>query len=99
MLELLDRLSLFVSKFDEGCIKLHFTDGCIEVSSMASNGIESVDFTESKDAKDMTIKINIDRLRNQLKAYNSDIVDLYYGSDVCIKLVDGDLTQVIALIK
>ena len=99
MLELLDRLSLFVSKFDDGAIELHFADNYIEVSSMASNGIESVDYTESKDTKDMTIKINIDRFRNQLKAYGSDIVDLYYGSDVCIKLVDGDITQVIALIR
>lgn len=99
MLELLDRLSLFVSKFDDGAIELHFTDKYIEVSSLASNGIERVDYTESKDTIDLTIKINIDRFRNQLKAYSSDVVDLYYGSDICIKLVDGDLTQVIALIK
>lgn len=99
MLELLDRLSLFVSKFDDGAIELHFTDSYIEVSSLASNGIERVDYTESKDTQDITIKINIDRFRNQLKAYSSDVVDLYYGSEVCIKLVDGDLTQIIALIK
>ncbi len=99
MLELLDRLSLFVSKFDDGAIELHFTQDYIEVSSMASNGIESVDVTEFKDAQDLTIKINIDRFKNQLKAYSSDIVDLYYGNEICIKLVDGDITQVIALIK
>lgn len=99
MLELLDRLSLFVSKFDDGAIELHFTDKYIEVSSLKSNGVERVDYTESKNVVDTTIKINIDRLRNQLKAYSSDIVDLYYGSDVCIKLVDGDMTQIIALIK
>ena len=99
MLELLERLSLFVSKFDDGAIELHFTDNSIEVSSLKSDGIESVDFTESKDIQDMTVKINIDRLRNQLKAYSSDIVDLYYGSPVCIKLKDRDLTQVIGLLK
>ena len=99
ILDLLDRLSLFVSKFDDGAIKLHFTSDYIEVSSIASNGIERVDVMECKDAKDFEIKINIDRFRNQLKAYNSDSVDLYYGSDMCIKLVDGNMTQVIALIK
>lgn len=99
MLDLLDRLSLFVSKFEDGAISLHFTDNSIEVSSLKSDGIESVEYTESKDTKDMTIKINIDRFRNQLKAYFSDVVDLYYGSEICIKLVDGDLTQIIALIK
>ena len=99
MLSLLDRLSLFVSRFDDGAIELHFTDKYVEVSSLKSNGVERVDYTESKDIKDSTIKINIDRFRNQLKAYSSDIVDLYYGSDVCIKLIDGDMTQIIALIK
>ena len=99
MLDLLDRLSLFVSKFDEGAVELAFTDNYIEVSSMSSTGIERVDYTESKDTKNITIKINIDRFKAQLKAHSSDIVDLYYGNDVCIKLVDGDLTQVIALIR
>lgn len=99
MLDLLDRLALFVSKFDDGAITLHFTNDYIEVSSLQSNGIERVDVTESKDAQDISIKINIDRFRNQLKAYSSDIVDLYYGSEICIKLIDKDITQVIALIK
>ena len=99
MLDLLDRLALFVNKFDDGAIELHFTDKYIEVSSLASSGVESVDYTESKDTQDLTIKINIERLRNQLKAYSSDIVDLYYGNEICIKLVDGDMTQLIALIK
>lgn len=99
LLDLLDRLSLFVDKFDQGAIELHFMNGYAEISSMASSGVECVEYTESKDFKDTIIKINIDRLRNQLKAHNSDIVDIYYGSDMCIKLVDGDITQVIALIK
>lgn len=99
ILDLLDRLSLFVSKFDDGAIKLHFTPNYLEVSSMASNGVERVEVVECKDAKDLEIKINIDRFKNQLKVYNSDSVDLYYGSDMCIKLVDGNMTQVIALIK
>lgn len=99
LLDLLDRLALFVSKFDEGAIQLHFTNQSVEISSMASSGVESIEYTECKDATDMTIKINIDRLRTELKSYNSDMVDLYYGSDMCIKLVDGDISQVIALIK
>ena len=90
---------MFVNKFDDGAIELHFTDNYIEVSSMANNGVERIEYQESKDAQDITIKINIERLRNQLKAYSSDVVDLYYGSEICIKLVDGDMTQVIALIK
>ena len=99
LINLLDRLSLFVNKFDEGAIKLHFTQDCIEVSSMASSGIERIEYTECKDIQDKEIKINIKRLNKQIKAYNSDLVDLSYGGDVCIKLVDGDISQIIALMK
>lgn len=99
MLDLLDRMALFVSKFDDGAITLNFTADSIEVSSLTNDGVESVEITECKNQQDMSITINIDRLRNQLKSYNSDVVDLYYGSDICIKLVDGNITQIIALIK
>ena len=99
MLDLLDRISLFVSKFDDGAITLHFTEDSIEVQSLSNAGVERVDITEFKNAEDLTIKININRLRSQLKAYNSDMVDMYYGSNICIKLIDGDMTQIIALMK
>ena len=99
LLDLLDRLSLFVTKFDDGAIKLHFTNSSVEVSSMASSGVETIEYSECKDAKDVEIKININRLLTELKSYNSDMVDIYYGNEMCIKLVDGDITQIIALIK
>lgn len=99
ILDLLDRLALFVSKFDEGAITLNFTKDGIEVSSISTSGVEKIAFTESKDAEDITIKVNIERLRNHLKSYSADVVDLYYGSKLCIKLVDNKLTQVIALMQ
>jgi len=99
LLDLLDRLSLFVSRFDDGAIQLNFTKTAIEVSSMTDSGIESVSYIESKDIEPIAIKINIDRLRNQLKSYSSNAVDIYFGNEICIKLVDGDTTQIIALIK
>jgi hypothetical protein len=99
ILDLLDRLSLFVKSFDDGAITLEFTLDSVKVSSLSSNGVETINFMESKNAKEKTIKININRLISQLKSYTSDSVDLYYGSDLCIKLVDGDVTQVIALMR
>lgn len=99
LLDLLDRLSLFVSKFDDGAIQLEFEKTGVNVSSLASSGVEFIEYQECKDVEPITIKINIERLRNQLKAYFGDVVDLYFGNEICIKLVDNDITQVIALIK
>ena len=99
ILALLDRMSLVVSRFDDGAIYLDFTKSYLEISSLASSGVERIEYTECKEPVELKVKINIDRLRNQLKSYSSDMVDLYYGSDLCIKLVDGDMTQLIALMK
>lgn len=99
LLDLLDRLSLFVTKFDDGAIQLEFTKTGVNVSSLASSGVEFIEYVECKDAEEMTIKININRLLTELKSYSSDVVDLYYGNSLCIKLVDGDMTQIIALIQ
>lgn len=99
LLDLLDRLVLFVGKFDDGAIQLEFTNDGINVSSIASSGVEHIEYAECKDVEPITVKININRLRTQLKAYFADMVDLYFGSNICIKLIDGDLMQIIALMK
>ena len=99
LLSLLDRLSIFVSAYDDGAVFIHFTKDSLEVSSLSSSGVESIDYTEFKNFKDTTIKIDINRLITQLKAYQSDFVDLYYGNDLCVKLVDGDLLAIIALMR
>lgn len=99
LLPLLERLAIFVGAYDDGAVTIEFKGDTLEVSSLSSSGVEAIDILETKDAKDFTIKININRLITQLKAYQSDAVDLYYGNDVCIKLVDGDITEVIALMR
>lgn len=98
LLATLERLAIFVGQYDDSAINIHFTNTGMELSSLNSSGVETVDFMEVKNAKDMTIKINILRLIIQLKAYASDSVDIYYGNEKLIKLNDGKLTQVIALI-
>ena len=41
--------------------------------------------------------IDIEMLTSQIKANGADIIELQYGLDSSIKLVDGNLIQVIAL--
>ena len=96
LLALLERLALFVGQYDDSAINLHFTDNALEVSSLSSSGIESIDYKEAKDAVDMAVKINVNRLIAQVKAYSSDTVDIYYGQSKFLKLSDGKLTQIIA---
>lgn len=98
LLQLLDRLSLFVSPYDKNCIDLTFTPEGLQVSSKKSNSVEVIPFKESKDFSSFTCGIDIDMLTSQVKAHRSDIIEIQYGEDNAIKLPDGNITQVIGLL-
>lgn len=98
-LSVLDRMALFVSKYEKNQIRLTFTKDGIEVSSQSSNAIELIKYRFVNEFDDYTCVINILMLQAQLKAYASDEVELWYKNEAnnAIKLVDGNITQLIAL--
>lgn len=97
LLPLIERISLFVGEYDESVVRLHFTEEGIEVTSKNDDGAELIEYMESKDFKDTSIKIDVNKLVTQLKSYQSDSIDLYYGNPSCIKFQDGDTVQITAL--
>lgn len=99
VLQTLDRLSLFVSPYDRNGIYLTFTRDGLIISSKKSNGSEKIEYMGSENFKDFTCCINIEMLRSQVKANASDKLKLHYGLENCIKLTEGNVTQVIALIE
>lgn len=94
---LLDRMSLFVGAYDDNTIRLTFTNDGISVTNMNSKSTEVIEYIDSKNFTPFTCLIDIDSLFTQVKVYTSDAVELQYGNDSSIKLVDGDVTQVICL--
>ena len=98
LLNTLERIAIFVGAYDEGAVNVSFTQDGIEVFSKQDRGAELVEYMEIKDFKDYSMKIDINRWIAQLKAYKSDSVDLYFGNPMCIKMTDGDISQIIALI-
>ena len=97
LLRVLDRLSLFVGAYDKNRINLTFTSDGLQISSKTSNGIEVLEYLESKSFKNFTCVIDIESFRMQVKAQAGDAVTICYGKDNAIKMVDGNLTQVVAL--
>ena len=98
MLALLDRIGLFVGLYDNGAITLTFTDKGIDISSKQSSGIETINYIASENYKPYTCLLNIQQLAQLVKALESDTFIMQYGNDKSIKIVDGDITQVIALL-
>ena len=97
LLQMLDRLSLFVDTYDKNAVDLTFTNQGLQVSSKASSGIEILPYVNSENQKDFTCDVDIQMLVQEVKAISNDLIDIYYGDDSSIKFIDGNITIVIAL--
>jgi len=99
LLQLLDRLSLFVGTYDKNAVHLTFTNEGLQVSSKAANGIELIKYVVSDNFKDFTCSIDIQMLTQEVKAIQSDVIEMYYGEDNAIKMTDGNITIIVALLE
>lgn len=99
ILAVLDRISLFVGVYDNKAIRLNFTKDGIDISSKQTNGIETVDYVESENFNPFTCLIDIDMLTTQIKAYDNDVIELHYGNEQFVSLINGKVTQIIALLE
>lgn len=99
LLQLIDRLSLFVGIYDKNGIYLTFTRDGLVITSKQSNSSELIQYTTSDNFKDYTCCVDIEMLRSQIKANTGDTISMQYGKDNAIKLTDGNVTQIIALLE
>lgn len=97
LLQLLDRLALFVGTYDKNSVYLTFTKDGLIVSSKQDSGSEMIPYRESNNFKDYTCCLDIELLRSQVKANQSGIIEILYGNDSSIKMVDGNIKQIVAL--
>lgn len=97
--QLLDRLSLFVGTYDKNAIHLTFTKDGLQVSSKAANGVEIINYVTSDNFKEFTCAIDIQMLTQEIKAISNDVIEIYYGEDNAIKMTDGNITIIIALME
>jgi hypothetical protein len=99
VLNILDRISLFVGSYDKKSISLVFTEEGVVFKNKRSSGTELVPYLDVHEFIPFACSINIEFLRNQIASQDMDNVDLYFGSPVAIKLVSGNITQIVALLN
>ena len=100
LLQVLDRLSLFVGAYDKNGVNLVFTKSGLQVSSKSSDGVEILNYVESNNFKEFSCAIDIVMLAAQVKANIDDVITIHYGGEnSAIKLTDGNITQIIALLQ
>lgn len=99
LLHLLDRLALFVSPYDKNGVYLTFTRDGLQIESKQANSVETIPYSESDNFCDFTCCVDIEMLHSQVKANTGDAITLHYGEENAIKLTDGNVTQVVALLE
>lgn len=99
LLDILDRMNLFVSPYDKNAVNLVFTKDGLQVKSMHSNAIEVAEIKSEKDVAEYTCTVDIEMLKNQIQSLNLDSVTIQYGSQKSIQLKEGNTTLVIALLE
>lgn len=99
LLQLLDRLSLFIGTYDKNAVRLTFTADGLQVESKASSGVEIIKYVDSQNFKEFTCLVDIQMLTSEVKAIQNDVIELYYGEDNAIKFIDGNITIIVALLE
>ena len=105
ILSALDRISLFVDKYDNQAVRLVFDRNNVVVSNVKSGSEELVDYTEKKVDKSKKkfeayeVFINVQMLTEQLKSYVGEVVTINYGTDFAISLSSESTTQIVSLME
>lgn len=99
VLNVLDRLSLFMSNYDNKGIDIVVTKDGVMFKTTSSNGVEVVPYTDSQNFVDYVCRINIEVLKEQLSTHAKNEIKFYYGNPKIIKLESDNITQIIALME
>lgn len=99
LIDVLERLSLFVSIYDKNGVYVTFMDKCVELSSKRSNGVEVINYQQSENPMPYTCCIDIELFKSQIAAQETEVVELWFGHERAIKMVSGKITQIVSLLE
>lgn len=98
---LADRLTLFVAAYDGGSVDFVFTPNGLKVTNQKKTCDETIEYVSKNvsDLVELPCIINIEYFKAQLDVLPSDEIEFRFGgSDTSLAMVDGAITQVVALL-
>lgn len=99
LLDVLDRLALFIEPYDKNGAYFTFGRKGINIHSKKDASTEVVNYVESKEFKPFICCVDIPILKEQLQANPDETIKIFYGNENALKLQSGKVTQVIALLE
>jgi hypothetical protein len=98
-LAVLDRLALFVSDYDKNGIFLTFTNDGLMIMNKKQNGSELIKYQGSDNFQPFTCCVDIVLLQSQVAAQDGETTELWYGHPSALKMTNGKVTQIVALLE
>lgn len=98
LLNVLDRLSLFISDFDIDGVYMNFTAEGVRITSNKGSASELIPYQSSNNFAPFTCLAGVEALKKQVSARTGELVNVYYGVPTVLKLVDNNVIQVVALL-
>lgn len=95
ILNILDRLTLFIDPFEKNEIKLHFTDKGLEISTN-SGSYELIAYSTSKDFQEFICSVNGLFFKELVSAVNTENFTIQYGEEALIRIESDNLVQLLA---
>lgn len=99
LLNVLDRMSLFVANYDKGGIYLTFGKAGLVVRSQKSNAEENIPITYDNEPTEFNCLIDIAMLESQIETITTDDVEIQYGQDKSLRIVNNKCLSVISFLE
>lgn len=101
LLNVLDRMSLFITEYDKNGVYLIFTNNVLQVVSQKSSAAEIITLNGTvmpETLQEYRCLVDVDMLKSQVQTNSTDCVDIFFGQPTSIKIVDGNTTNIISLL-
>lgn len=98
LLNIIDRLSLFIKDNDQNAVNMTFTKNDVKIENIDGSGIESVPYQGSNNFSDYSCCIGVDSLKRQLSSISGESVNIFYGDDTILTIKQDGATHVISLL-
>ena len=98
VLNIIDRISLFINDNDQNGVYLTFTKDGLKIESSRADCIESVPYQGSENWKDYSCFASVDSIKRQFNARVGESINLYYGDEDTFMIADDNVKQLSALL-
>ena len=99
LLNIIDRLSLFISPFDKNGAYFTFTKRGLDISSKEASSSEVLPYISSENFESYKCCVDIPQFKSELESIPFDEVVISYGHDAAIKLSAGTVVIIISLLE